>query len=395
MSSATRTGRRRRPRVSMHDVADAAGVSAMTVSRALRDPAMVSDETLAAVQRAVESTGYQRNAVASALASGRTHSIGLITWIDTEYVPNALLEEFDRAVREAGYSARIESMEVRSEAAILAAYNRLRAQGVDGVVAPRSSELVRAGVVDVPTVVQDSRIDADGPARVVLDWAAAGRLATEHLLDLGHETVHHVAGPTGMRAWTDRTAGWRSALRARGCRIPRLARGDASHESGDRAARTLLDDPELTAIFAANDQMAIGVAHAVRCAGLRCPDDVSIIGIDDIPGLAFHAVPMSTVRFDLRSYAERTIAGLVGLIERDEPAASFAISPALVVRESTAPPGPRPPRQRTSGVGERVDRLGGAGSSRRCDGRRREHGGDEVADGEGGDGVDDRPVDER
>lgn len=322
----------------MHDVADAAGVSAMTVSRALRDPTLVSDETLAAVQEAIESTGYQRNAVASALASGRTHSIGLITWIDTEYVPNALLEEFDRAVRAAGYSARIESMEVRSEAAILAAYNRLRAQGVDGIVAPRSAELARAGVVDVPTVVQDSRIDTGGPARVVLDWAAAGRLATDHLLDLGHATVHHVAGPTGMRAWTDRTAGWRSALRARGCPVPALARGDATHESGDRAARALLEDPDVTAIFAGNDQMAVGAAHAVRTVGRRCPEDVSIIGIDDIPGLAFHAVPLSTIRFDLRSYAERTVSELVALIERDEPATSFRVSPTLVVRGSTAAP---------------------------------------------------------
>ncbi len=324
----------------MHDVADAAGVSAMTVSRALRDPSTVSDTTLAAVQRAIEQTGYQRNAVASALASGRTHSIGIITWIDTEYVPNALLEEFDRAVREAGYSARIESMELRTEAAVLDAYHRLRAQGVDGIVTPRCAELGKAGVVDVPTIVQDTHLGRQGPTRVVLDWAAAGKLATDHLLDLGHETVHHVAGPSGMRAWSDRTTGWEAALNARGCEVPHVERGDASHESGARAGRALLAaNPQLTAVFAANDQMAIGVGHAVRQAGRRCPQDVSIIGIDDIPGLAFHAVPMSTIGFDIRSYAERTIAGLVALIEDDEQPVGFVVAPTLIARESTAAPG--------------------------------------------------------
>ncbi|MEM9714076.1 MAG: LacI family DNA-binding transcriptional regulator [Actinomycetota bacterium] len=324
----------------MQDVATAAGVSAMTVSRALRDPSTVSDATLAAVQRAIEETGYQRNAVASALASGRTHSIGIITWIDTEYVPNALLEEFDRAVRRAGYSARIESMESRTEAAVLDAYHRLRAQGVDGIVTPRCAELGRSGVVDVPTIVQDTHLGRSGPTRVVLDWAAAGRLATDHLLDLGHETVHHVAGPTGVRAWSDRTAGWESALTARGREVPPFERGDATHESGARAARALLaGDPGLTAVFAANDQMAIGVGHAVREAGRRCPEDVSIIGIDNIPGLAFHAVPLSTISFDLRSYAERTIARLVALIEDDEGPSGFVVAPTLVTRASTAPPG--------------------------------------------------------
>ncbi len=322
----------------MRDVADAAGVSAMTVSRALRDPSTVSTTTLAAVREAVERTGYQRNAVASALASGRTHTIGLITWIDTEFVPNALLEEFDRAVRGAGYASRIESMEARTDAAVLDAYNRLRAQGVDGIVAPRSTRLLRAGVVDVPTILQDTHPEPEGPPRVVLDWTAAGRLATDHLLDLGHDTVHHVAGPTGMRAWSDRTAGWEAALTDRGRRVPRLERGDATHGSGDRAGTELLADPTLTAVFAANDQMAIGVAHAVRRSGRRCPQDVSIIGIDDIPGLAFHAVPLSTIGFDLRSYAERTINGLVSLIEDDERPADFVVAPSLVVRESTGPP---------------------------------------------------------
>lgn len=323
----------------MQDVADAAGVSAMTVSRALRDPSTVSDATLAVVQRAIEQTGYRRNAIAAALASGRTHSIGIISWIDTEYVPNALLEEFDRAVREAGYSPRIESMEARTDAAILDAYHRLRAHGVDGIVAPRSSELHTADFVDVPTIVQDTHLGRGGRARAVLDWAGAGRLATEHLLDLGHETVHHVAGPTGLRGWTDRTAGWEAALRDRRGRVPSHERGDASHESGDRAAAALMADPELTAIFAANDQMAIGAAHAVRRAGRRCPDDVSIIGIDDIPGLAFHAVPLTTVRFDLRSYADQAVAGLVALIEDDERPDDFVVPPSLVVRESTAAPG--------------------------------------------------------
>lgn len=172
------------------------------------------------------------------------------------------------------------------------------------------------------------------------------RIATEHLLDLGHETVHHISGPHRWYAARDRTEGWRTALRARGVRVPPVVGGDWSARSG-YAAGPALAAGDVTAVFAANDDMAIGVIRALLEAGKRVPGDVSVVGFDDTPVAAYVTPPLTTVRQPFDAMAAEGLRLLVHAIEHPQADDLDPGAPPLelVVRGSTAPP----PSRTTSG----------------------------------------------
>ncbi|CAM5687429.1 putative Lactose operon repressor [Streptomyces afghaniensis 772] [Streptomyces afghaniensis] len=168
------------------------------------------------------------------------------------------------------------------------------------------------------------------------------RTATEHLLDLGHRTVHHLAGPERWFAARDRREGWRSALTARGTEQPAVLVGDWSAASGHEAGRALAADGDVTAVFAANDDMAIGVIRALTEAGRRVPDDVSVVGFDDVPVAAYVTPPLTTVRQPFDAVARGTPAPGAGHRAAGHATATGERPPVeLVVRASTAPPAPR------------------------------------------------------
>ena len=330
----------RRPPGSL-DVARLAGVSQKTVSRVLNDEPYVSAELRRRVLDAAESLGYRRNNAARALASGRTHAIGVVTLGTGLYGPASLLTGIERAVRRTGYALRVANTVEGDPGGVAGAVETLLDQGVDGIVI---SEPIDEGDgslhVDVPVLVLGAPPALTAPRVVTagVDGLALARLATDHLLDLGHATVHHLAGPQRWFAARDRLAGWRAALEARGVPPPPHTMGDWSAASGYAAGRELAGD--VTAVFAANDDMAVGLIRALTEAGRRVPDDVSVVGFDDIPLAGYVTPPLTTVPQPFDAVATRGIELLLHAVEQPDAEPPPVADPPveLVVRASTAPP---------------------------------------------------------
>ncbi|MFH9059627.1 LacI family DNA-binding transcriptional regulator [Streptomyces coeruleorubidus] len=325
------------------DVARLAGVSQKTVSRVLNGERYVSDEVRRRVLDAAGELGYRLNSAARALASGRNRSIGVVTLGTALYGPASLLIGVERAARDAGYALRVINTLEGDPGGVVGAVESLLEQGVDGIVV---SEPIDEGAVslsvDVPVLVLGAPVTFGGTRTVATGVGAEllARTATEHLLDLGHTTVHHLAGPERWFAARDRMEGWRSALTARGRKRPPVLVGDWSAASGYDAGRALAADGDVTAVFAANDDMAIGVVRALTEAGRRVPDDVSVVGFDDIPVAAYVTPPLTTVRQPFDAVAREGLRLLVQAIEKPdaEPAPANDPPVELVVRTSTAPP---------------------------------------------------------
>ncbi|WP_078948008.1 LacI family DNA-binding transcriptional regulator [Streptomyces griseus] len=329
------------------DVARLAGVSQKTVSRVFNDEPYVSADVRRRVLEAAEQLGYRRNNAARALASGRTRSIGVVTLGTALYGPASLLMGLERVVRDTGYALRVVNTMEGDPAGIAGAVDSLLDQGVDGIVIsePIDEDADGGGSsvgVDVPVLVLGAPPPVDAPTVLAAGGGAdvMARVAVEHLLDLGHATVHHLAGPQRWYAAKDRLEGWRSALVAHGRPVPRVVEGDWSASSGHAAGRELASDDSLTSVFVANDDMAIGLIRALAEAGLRVPEDVSVVGFDDVPVAAFVTPPLTTVRQPFDSVAQEGLKRLVHAIENPGADPLPATDPPvdLVVRASTAPP---------------------------------------------------------
>jgi DNA-binding LacI/PurR family transcriptional regulator len=175
------------------------------------------------------------------------------------------------------------------------------------------------------------------------EQADGARQAVQHLLDLGHRTVWHVAGPSESFAAERRAAAWRAVLEAAGRPVPALCRGDWSADSGYRAGLALADEAECTAVFAANDQMALGLLRAFHERGRVVPDDISVVGFDDIPDGASFIPPLTTVHQDFAEVGRRCVEIALRQI-RNQPAepGTTLVPTRLVVRNSTAAPARRP-----------------------------------------------------
>lgn len=364
-------------RVSMADVAARAGVSGQTVSRVVNASPRVDPETRARVEAAMAALGYRPHRAARALRTGRTHTIGLVVSTLATVGNSRMLQAVADAAAGRGYALTVVTL--GGAGGVPEAFERLREQGVDGVIvlneatalaldvpAPTGLSLV---VVDAPRTdrggagpaappPRGDRHEPDGDVRaqdehgphaaagapragarsaVQSDHAGGARAAVAHLLELGHRTVHHLAGPADSFAAAERERGWRSALQHAGRPVPEPVRGDWTAASGHREGGVLARDPAVTAVFAANDQMALGLIRALKGAGREVPGDVSVVGFDDIADAADYLPPLTTVRQDFDRLGELAVAHLVAGIEGG--AAGIDVLPArLVVRESTAAP---------------------------------------------------------
>src|SRR5215212_4922334 len=334
---------RRRPAV-IRDVARLAGVSHQTVSRVLNDSPSVRPETRERVLTAMTQLDYRANPVARALTTGRSRTLGVVTFDLSLFGPASTLAALERAARDSGYSVSMVGLESLERSAVIEAVERLRGIGVDGalVIAPHLP--ATTGLYDLPDDLPVVAVEGapHGVPVVAVDQRQGARLATEHLLELGHETVHHVAGPPGPDADL-RIAGWREALDGAGARVPPLLGGDWSAESGFDLARQLLERRNLTAVFVANDQMAIGVLRALFEHGRRVPGDVSVVGFDDVPEAGFFIPPLTTVRQDFDEMGRHGVRVLLEAIESAEPRPDTRtmIPTTLVTRASSGPPPPR------------------------------------------------------
>jgi DNA-binding LacI/PurR family transcriptional regulator len=334
------------------DVARLAQVSQKTVSRVFNNEPYVSEDVRSRVLAAADRLGYRLNNAARVLASGRTRSIGVVTLGTALYGPAMLLMGVERAVRDAGYTLRVANTLEGDAGGVAGAVESLLDQGVDGVVI---SEPIDEGGgslrVDVPVLVLGAPPAFAAPQVITTGVRSdlLARVATEHLLDLGHETVHHLAGPQRWFSARDRLDGWRTALRAHGRREPAVVEGDWSAVSGHAAGLELAADDTVTAVFAANDDMAVGLIRALLEAGRRVPADVSVVGFDDIPLAAYVTPPLTTVRQPFEVVAREGLKLLVRAIEQpDAPVVAAGEPPVeLLVRRSTAPPPARGEANRT------------------------------------------------
>ncbi|MCK2023684.1 MULTISPECIES: LacI family DNA-binding transcriptional regulator [Microbacterium] len=339
MPKTTSAGRVRPP--TMADVAALAGVSPQTVSRVLRDHPNVSEVTRLQVENAVESTGYRRTGLARALVTGRSMTIGVLTHESDQYAASSIMLGIHRAARARGYFVSSAGTTSVSAAAIAGGIGRLRDQGVDALViaVPIWDEPALAKAVHgIPTAV----IDADTSAADVvvdLDQEAAGRLATQHLIDLGHETVWHIAGPANWKDASGRTQGWAAALAEAGKTAPPVLNGDWTPASGYQLGLVLGRVADATAVFVSSDEMAIGVIHALRELGRDVPGDISVVAMDDIPVAQYLSPPLTTVRQPFERMGELAVERVIAELDGDADEQRNAhIAPELIVRGSTAPP---------------------------------------------------------
>ncbi|GKQ38821.1 LacI family DNA-binding transcriptional regulator [Streptomyces sp. A012304] len=325
----------------MTEVARAAGVSQKTVSRVVNGEPHVSDEVRARVLRAIRDLDYRPNTAARALLSGRYRRIGVVALGSPLHGPTSLLFGLEQAVREAGYTFALAS--TAEGQGVTAAVESLLRQGVDGLVL---AEPVDDGTplrlhTDLPVVSLSAPVDTAGGHSAVVraDGVAAARLATEHLLALGHRTVWHVPGPQHWFSARERVRGWREALAAAGAPEPPMPEaGDWTPASGYAAGRRLARLTDVTAVFAANDDMAIGLVRAFAEAGLTVPHDISVVGFDDIPAAPYLSPPLTTLRQDFAAVADRAVGLLTAAVEGlPLPAEPTDVAVELRVRGSTAP----------------------------------------------------------
>ncbi|WP_206691057.1 LacI family DNA-binding transcriptional regulator [Quadrisphaera sp. INWT6] len=338
--------------VVMVDVAREAGVSQKTVSRVVNGSDQVRPEVRDRVLAVIDSLGYRRNSAARALAAGRTHLIGIVAMGTPLFGIAEHVVGAERAARERGYGTVVVSLSEAGDAAEVGpALDRALALGAEGLVLVepfRRDPALLAPWADVPIVSprHDEGPDADTSplhSHVTVDEEHIGRLATEHLLALGHRSVAHLAGPLAWQPAELREQGWRAALAEGGGEAVGPVRGDWSARSGYRAAQELLRRGEVfTALFAANDSMAVGAVRALVEAGVRVPQDVAVVGVDDLPESEFQVVPLTSVKQDFAALTHRSVEHLVGSLEGEPPADRAEVVLArLVVRASSgAPLGP-------------------------------------------------------
>ncbi|MBM7503493.1 DNA-binding LacI/PurR family transcriptional regulator [Agromyces aurantiacus] len=319
-----------------------AGVSHQTVSRVLNDLPGVAAATRERVRQAMAELNYAPSPTARAMARRRSGSIGLIQAGRPDYGPSSAALGFNEAAREAGYAVSQASMRALDADALTQAVHRLVLQRVEAIVlisGEREGVDVLRGIdAGVPLVAVASE-GGPGLHRVSFDQAAGAHLATEHLIGLGHRRIAHVAGPADSMDAAERRRGFAGALAAHGLEQREPLAGDWLAASGHAAGRRLLDDGWATAVFVGNDQMSLGLLSACHAAGVRVPDDLSVVGFDDIPEAAFFTPALTTMRQDFDTLGRDIMATVVDVL-RDEASAPdrTARVPELVVRASTGTP---------------------------------------------------------
>ncbi|MHC3000122.1 hypothetical protein OB08_13485 [Microbacterium sp. HJ5] len=333
------TGAVERP--SIYDVAAAAGVSHMTVSRVINDHPNIREATRLRVQQTIAELGYQPSSVARALASRRSRSIGVMVDGAEHFGPKNILLAIERAARRSGYTVAAFSMTGHDDAGARDGLAHLSGQGVDAVcmIAPRMSSLLAATAAsgDTPTIVLG---DVDGdPAlvTVAVDQAHGVSLVAEHLAELGHRSILHVAGPPDWIDAAARERAWRRGMEARGI-APRVIVGDWTSDFGYEIGvrHPLIDD--VTAVFASNDQMALGLLHGLATRGIRVPEDLAVVGYDDVPEARHLLPPLTTVRQDFDAVGCAALTAVVDAIARRPVEPRQRVLPELIVRASSARP---------------------------------------------------------
>ncbi|GAA5194337.1 LacI family DNA-binding transcriptional regulator [Rugosimonospora acidiphila] len=322
------------------DVAQLAGVSPQTVSRTINYPDLVRPETRATVEAAIRQLNYHPNNAARTLATRRSKTIGLISTGVAAHTISKRMRAVDEAARSAGYQVSIANLDSADRGQLLAALDVLLRQQIEGLVLIAADqdalEAIHSIELDVPLVTAESSGRPDLHS-VSIDQFLGARLAVRHLVDLGHREILHLSGPLRHLDAVERLRGWRAELETHGLAVREPLIGDWRADSGYTAGIQLADSLDCTAVFAGSDEMALGLLHAFRDRGIRVPEDLSVVGFDDLPGAAHFLPPLTTVRQDFDELARGVIATLLAMMDGTEVATPLHTEPELVVRESTRP----------------------------------------------------------
>ncbi len=331
---------------SIKDVAREVEMSTATVSRALRGLPGVTDETRDRVLEAARRLGYVPSPSAAGLATGHTRTVAVVVPMVTQWFFAAVVQGAEEVLRESGYDLLLYNLAGDPAARHRIFETNLLTKRVDAVLIlslkPSPAEVVRLEQLDRPVTIVGA--DLPGWATVRIDDELAAATATRHLIDLGHRRIGYVGGSTeGVLDFTApaaRSAGFRDTMAAAGMPADPCweVNGDFTVAGGLRAGRTLLERQDRpTAIFAASDEMAIGVLRAAREAGLRVPEELSVIGIDDHEMASYF--DLTTVAQPVHEQGRVAAAQVLGALEHPDWEPEQVILPThLVVRETTAPP---------------------------------------------------------
>lgn len=329
----------------IRDVARLAGVSYQTVSRVLNDSPSLRPETRQRVLDVIGEVGYRPNQAARSLVTSRSRIFGvLVATRVASYGTQTMLYEIEEAARQAGYGMTIATT-LSDDQSVRNALDQLIGQAADAVIvlAPQARvfSVLAATPLRVPCVLLDSS-RRDLGRSVAVDQFEGARLATRHLIELGHERIIHVAGPQDWIEAELRMQGYLREMDESDLMVHAPILGDWSADFGYLAGRELANRIDFTAVFSSNDLMALGLIHAFREAGIRVPADVSIVGFDDVPEAAHYWPPLTTVRQDFAEIGRRTVDLLLAELGTGGARHNEPIRPHLVLRSSTgAPPGHR------------------------------------------------------
>ncbi|QJU52587.1 LacI family DNA-binding transcriptional regulator [Herbiconiux sp. KACC 21604] len=333
------------------DVARLAGVSHQTVSRVLNDLPNVRPATRQRVENAIRQLRYVPSPAARAMVTRRSRTIGLITTGSADFGPSSTALHFNETARDARYAVITAGLLEADAAHVRSAAELLVRQNVEAIVLIVQERAAVEGITGVDLgvpVVAVSSEDRGAPHRVALDQYAGARAAVDHLVGLGHRDIRHIAGPAGSMDAAERMRGWFGGLAAHGLVSREPLIGDWTPASGYAHGVRLASEGSATAVFVANDQMALGLIRAYTEAGLRVPDDLSVVGFDDIPEAAFFSPPLTTVRQDFTVLGRAAMEAVLGVLGEREGGAPEALAAAglgvsLVVRSSSAAPAAAPP----------------------------------------------------
>ncbi len=334
-------------RVSIKDIARAAGVSHPTVSRALSDSPLISEETKVRIQRLAQEMGYSPNALARGLVTRQTYSVGVVVTTIADPFVAEIVQGIEATAHDHGYTVVLCNSESVPEREI-ASVEMLRSKRVDGVIvtASRVGALYLEYLEQIggPIVLINNHNEESGryTFSVSVDNRHGGRLATGHLVQLGHRRIAYVTGPANHSSDVDRLAGYRQALVGGGIEPdPTLVvPGNGRPDGGEEALQAILAlDPRPTAVFCYNDMTAIGLIHAAQQAGLSIPQDMAVVGFDDILFASYLYPPLTTVAQPKVEMGQRAMHMMLSLItakeESEEDLANIVVQGKLIVRASS------------------------------------------------------------
>jgi LacI family transcriptional regulator len=329
-------------RVTIKDVAQEAGVSPQTVSRAINDKGEISPQTQERILRIAERLGYRPNGIARSLATRRTQNIGLVVPDVSNPFFAAVARGSEDAAQQASYNVFLCNTDENLDREISAIHS-LEAQRVDGILLCSSrlsdQQLQRLAERYQPLVFVNRRISHPRTGSVIVDDAKGSTEAVRYLQQLGHRKIGLLAGPKASHSGRLRTDGYRTAMRTHMKRVPARWQAHCAPQvaGGSAAARTLLERaPELTALLAYNDLVAVGAMRVCREMGRRVPDDVAIVGCDDVMLAALVSPALTTIHIPTYNLGQQALGLLLEMMDdEDAQPEPIVVSPHLVIRDSS------------------------------------------------------------